>query len=192
MTVSAHEIHIGIAEAGKASAIAGDHIEALRHYREALRLAVSSKAPEVFFRHYTQCVLESLELTGAFVEVIEFCRNADAHYQSTGTPSALHARDHGAILERLGIISLKAGDRDAASESLGRAVEIAGKGHLPLAETIFAWIRRGMTPDARRIGEAQKKFNYFTVRPDQLDASRVRPLPALAKERGRAAAPPIG
>ena len=56
----AFSMHLGIAEAGKVHALAGRHPEALRHYREAIRLAVSSKAPEIFFRHYSQCVLESL------------------------------------------------------------------------------------------------------------------------------------
>ncbi|MEM7669706.1 MAG: peptidylprolyl isomerase [Pseudomonadota bacterium] len=175
---AAHEMHLGVAEAGKAAAVSGDHGEALRHYREALRLAVSSKAPEVFFRHYTQCVLESLEQTAAYAEIIEFCDNADAHYRATGAPTEFHRRDHGSILERLGVVLLKSGDKDRAKEVLAAAIAVAGKGRVPLAEQLHGWLLRGMTPDLRRIGEAQTKFGYFTVRADQLDTRRARPLPA--------------
>ena len=65
-----HEIHLSIAENGKLQALKGNHEAALKGYREAIQLAVSSKAPEVFFRHYTQCVLESLELTGSYDEIV--------------------------------------------------------------------------------------------------------------------------
>ena len=56
-----HRLHLGIAEAGKLLAIKGRHREALHRYREALRLAHSARAPQLFGRHYLQCVLESLE-----------------------------------------------------------------------------------------------------------------------------------
>lgn len=187
---SAHDLHLGVAEAGKASAVKGDHKEALRHYREALKLAVSSKAPEVFFRHYTQCVLESLELTDAFPDVIEFCESADAHYRETGTPTEFHRKDHGSILERLGVVLLKAGETDRAKEMLATAIATAGKAQVPLAEQLHGWLSRGMMADKRRIGEAQAKFGYFTVRPDQVDERRARPLPPV--DANEKAAAPLG
>ncbi|MEM9059525.1 MAG: peptidylprolyl isomerase [Pseudomonadota bacterium] len=177
MSEARHDFHLGIAEAGKLAAVAGDHKEALRHYREALRLAQAAKAPEVFFRHYTQCVLESLELTGAFGEILEFCENADAHYTQLDSKADLHARDHGAILERQGIVAVKAGDSDTGREALTRAVERSGRGTLPIAETVLGWLARGMSVDARRLLELQKKHKYFTVREDQVDAARANPLP---------------
>ncbi|WVM91801.1 hypothetical protein ULG90_18100 [Halopseudomonas pachastrellae] len=48
-TDKAHQLHLGIAEQGKVLALAGRHADALQHYQEALRMAVSSRAPEVFF-----------------------------------------------------------------------------------------------------------------------------------------------
>mgnify|MGYP000327251603 CR=1 FL=1 len=181
MSQPRHDFHFGIAEAGKLAAIKGDHTEALRHYREALKLAQSSKAPEVFFRHYTQCVLESLELTGEYAEILEFCENADAHYQRMPHDTDLHARDHGAILERHGVVAVKSGDTDTGRDALTRAVERAGKGQLPIAETVLGWLKRGMTPDARRLLDVQKKHKYFTVREDQGDPARANPLPKDAK-----------
>ena len=91
-TRNAHEMHFAVAEYGKVMALQKNHTEALRHYREAIRMAVSIKAPEVFFRHYTQCVLESLELTGTYSDVIEFCENADRHYSALEVSRAVHKK----------------------------------------------------------------------------------------------------
>ena len=171
-----HEMHLGIAEAGKVHALARRHAEALRHYREAMRLAVAARAPEVFFRHYLQCTLESLELMESYDEVIRLCAEADAHYQRHGHPLELHRRDHAAILERLGLVRLKAGV-EGAEEALRRAVALAGPGVLPLAEETLGWLARRLTPTPGRITDAQRRRRYFTVRPDQVDPARARPLP---------------
>jgi tetratricopeptide (TPR) repeat protein len=181
-----HDLHIGIAEAGKLAALKGNHTEALRHYREALKLAQSANAPEIFFRHYTQCTLESLERTGSYAEVIAFCEGADAHYAALGTPLAVQARDHASILERLGINRLLSGDIDAAKAALTAARDTSN-GTLPISATLLGWLIRGMRPDARRIGDLQRKHDYFTVRPDQVDPGRARPLPDFpTKEPERA------
>ena len=58
---SRHILHLSVAEHGKLCLLRGDVSEALRHFREAIRISVSAQAPEVFFRHYSQCVLEALE-----------------------------------------------------------------------------------------------------------------------------------
>ena len=174
---AAHGVHLGIAEYGKVRALKGDHDEALRHYREALRLAVSSRAPEVFFRHYTQCVMESLELSGSYREVIRFCEEADAHYQSLGLESAIYRRDHGSILERLGVVRLKAGDIDPGREALARAVDTTGKGVLPLAEEVLGWLSRGYAVETARLYRSQLRHGYFIVRRDRVDPARARPLP---------------
>ena len=68
-------LHYRIAEKGKMHALDKNHKEALRHYREAMRLTQKQADSEVFFQHYGQCVMESLELSGAYDEVISFCEN---------------------------------------------------------------------------------------------------------------------
>ena len=189
MNDKAHHLHLSIAEAGKLLALKGDHKGALQHYREALRLAVSSSAPEVFFRHYTQCVLESLELTEAYDEIIEFCRNADEHYASLGLSSSLHRRDHGSVLERLGLVQLKKGDIEAGCESLEQARKIAGEGVLPISEEIGSWLKRGYRVDASRILESQRKHHYFVVRRDQVNPDLAR---SLGQVKGTAFPDPAG
>lgn len=176
----AHVIHLGIAEAGKVHALAHRHSEALRHYREAIRIAVAAQAPEIFFRHYSQCVLESLEQGGSNDEVVLYCEAAEAHYAGLDVDTPLNRKDRGAILERLGIAELRRGRIDAARAALDRATGIAGRGVLPLAEQVAGWLRRGYAVSPARLAEAQRAHGYFVVRPDQVDAARARALPAGA------------
>lgn len=173
---ASHSIHLSIAETGKLFALKGNHDKALLHYREAIQLAVSSKAPEVFFRHYTQCVLESLELTESYNEIIEYCIKADAHYSSLQLTSSLHKRDHGSILERWGLVLLKKSEIEAAKVTLERAKAIAGENTLPITEDILAWLIRGYSLDINRITTCQRKHNYFVVRAEQVEKNRAKPL----------------
>lgn len=174
-----HGIHFSIAETGKLLALKGKHIDALQHYREALRLAVSSRAPEIFFRHYTQCVLESLELTGEYKEIIEFCTNADHHYASLDLHSSLHRRDHGSVLERLGLTHLKNDDLEQGRAALEKARAIAGDGVLPITDEVLGWLKRGFRVDKGRILSSQRKHKYFVVRHGQVDPKRAKPMDSL-------------
>ncbi|MEM8553455.1 MAG: peptidylprolyl isomerase [Pseudomonadota bacterium] len=175
-----HHLHLSIAEQGKIHAVEGNHPEALRHYREALRMAVAAGAPEVFFRHYTQCVMESLELLGSYDEVDEFLARADAHYREANVQLSIQRRDHGSILEQRGALALKRGDAAAAKEHLSEAVEIAGKGALPLADELNGWLARGYAVDAGRVTESQRRHGTFVVRADKINRAIARPLPRAA------------
>jgi hypothetical protein len=170
-------LHLGIAEQGKLHALAGDHGEALRHYREALRLAVGSGAPEVCFRHYTQCVLESLEHMGAWNEILEFCERVRAHYAANPPPHELARLDLACAHEREGVVLLKRGDAAAAQVALARAVELVGPGRLPLAEELHGWLRRGMQIDARRMEQQQRRHRYFIVEREAVRPERAIQLP---------------
>ena len=68
-------LHYRIAERGKMHALDKNYKEALRHYQEALKLTQNEKDSELFFQHYSQCVMESLEQLGSYDEVISFCEN---------------------------------------------------------------------------------------------------------------------
>jgi tetratricopeptide (TPR) repeat protein len=170
-------LHVGIAEQGKLHALAGDHDEALRHYREAIRLAVGSGAPEVCFRHYTQCVLESLEHMGSSDEILAFCERVEAHYTANPPPHALARLDRASAHERRGVVLLKHGDAPAALAALALAVEQAGPGRLPLAEDLLGWLRRGMQIDARRVQQQQARHRYFIVERQAVRPERAIPLP---------------
>ena len=177
-----HDLHFSVAETGKLHALKGDQKQALTHYREALRLAVSSKAPEVFFRHYTQCVLESLEMTEAYDEIIKFCQEADTYYQELELDNSFHNRDHGSILERLGMVQLKKGEHKAGHDSLMRARETAGVGVLSLTEEILGWLERSFSLDSCRLLNSQRLHNYFVVRPEQVDRKRAEQLAKIMSQ----------
>ena len=66
-------IHYGVAVKGKIFAVQGNHKEALRHYKEALRMCQILPNADIFFQHYSLCAMESLELIKSYIEVIEFC-----------------------------------------------------------------------------------------------------------------------
>ena len=133
----------------------------------------------MFFRHYTQCVLESLELTGAYDEIIRFCIDADIHYASLGLTGSLHRRDHGSVLERLGLVQLKNDNLDAGRASLEKARDIAGDVVLPITEEVLGWLKRGFRVDTNRILGSQRKHKYFVVRSGQVDRKRAQPLSIL-------------
>lgn len=183
-----HALHWGIAEEAKVALLDGRHAEALAGLREAIRLAVACKAPEVFFRHYMQCVLEALELAGDHREVVDLCREQDDYYRRLEARGSLFARDHGSILERLGIAELQSGRREEAVAALRQAVERAGTGILPLAELLLTWLDRGLNIPAPQLRQLQHRHRYFIVRADTVDRQRASASRQRRPDQSRLAA----
>lgn len=188
-TENSIRLHLGIAEQGKLLALKGQHESALAHYREALRMAVSSSAPEVFFRHYTQCVMESLERSGTLEAVLRYCDEAEAHYQRVASPLPLVARDRAENLQRRASILLRMGRRDEAIDCLEQAISMAADHPLPLAREVLGWIRRGLSVGARQLDEAQRRHCYYIVRKELVDPARAIPLPSEQLQAAGMASP---
>jgi hypothetical protein len=178
------EAHVGLAEAGKAAALRGDHANALLRYRDAMRLAAELDAPDVFRRHYLEIALESLELLEEFDSVLEYCDRAIAHY--TGHPpqsdvasldlASIHQRKGAVLMKMAGAPSGRSGRpdaRDAAREALGQAIAIGERigARLELARLLYGWIARGLAVPADRITREQRRLRYFSVRPDTVRPS---------------------
>ncbi|MCC6186253.1 MAG: hypothetical protein IT256_03790, partial [Chitinophagaceae bacterium] len=68
-----YSLHLGIAEKGKMYAVAANYKEALRHYKEAIKMTQNQANGELFFQHYMQCTMEALELMKAYDDVINYC-----------------------------------------------------------------------------------------------------------------------
>lgn len=170
--------HLGIAEQGKLLALKGDHVNAMAHYREAMRRAVAKNAPELFFRHYLECSLESLEHMGSFDNVLEYCRRAISHYEKNPPEHVVARRDLASIYQRYGINLLKSGDRDSAKGALERALEHAAPdgGALPLATVVLGWLKGGLHVTAERLRMEQRNHEYFSVRQDTVDHRRATGL----------------
>jgi tetratricopeptide (TPR) repeat protein len=177
MARSREALCLGIAEQGKLHALKGRHVEALRHYREALRLASSCAASELFFHHCAQCIMESLELSGSHEAVADYCVRAEDHFAAIETDDVLVRRQRGANFERLAVSRHQTGDAGEARELFAIAIEIAGKGALPLSEALLDWLRRGLTVSEPRLRSAQRQYRYFVVREDLVDPSIAVELP---------------
>lgn len=176
-TENSIRLHLGIAEQGKLLALKGQHEPALTHYREALRMAVSSSAPEVFFRHYTQCVMESLERSGTLDAVLRYCDEAEVHYQRIDSPLPLVARDRAENHQRRASILLRMGRQNEAIEALEQALTTAGEHPLPMAQEVLGWIKRGLSVGSRQLDEAQRRHHYYIVRKELVDPTRAIALP---------------
>lgn len=187
-----HRLHLGIAEQGKLHALRGEHGRALACYREAIRLAVGSGAPEVFFRHYMECTLESLERMGALAEVLAYTDRAIEHHAGLTPTSeeqrALIRADLVYIHQRRGVVLLKSGRVAEARAALEQALQLARAGsiRLDLAELLVGWIARGFHLEPQRILAEQEARRYFGVRRDTVDPGLAIALSGEAVAAARA------
>jgi len=161
-----YQEHLRVAEEGNVAALRGDHKAALLRYREAIRLAVQSRAPEVFFRCYMEATLESLELMEDFGSVIEYCDRATAHYAAQPPAHDVAWLDLASIHQRKGAVLLKMGDHEAARQALEAALAIGVRigARLELARLLHGWIARSFFVSADRITQEQRRLHYFSVR----------------------------
>lgn len=168
MSPDTAQAHLSIAEAGKRAALRGDHRTALGHYREAMRMAVSSGAPEVFFRHYLEATLESLELMNEFDSVFEYCERAFEHYREHPPEHPIAWLDLASIHQRHASVLLKQGQVGPARVAFEQAIDIAARApaRLPLAEALVGWLRRGLVVSPERVVAEQRRWAYFSVRPE--------------------------
>jgi tetratricopeptide (TPR) repeat protein len=183
-------LHLGIAEQGKLYALEGDYAGALFYYRKAMQMSVEAGHPEVFFRHYLECVMESLEHMGAYPEIIEYCEKALGIYSETPPESEVALRDQAHIYQKLGVVCMKSGDSEGARRAFGQALAVlAGTEQtLPLTKTLLGWIERNMHFDPRRVVDEQEMVGYFTVRRDRVEPANAVKLPDEAMQRQAGAA----
>lgn len=163
-----HRIHMGVAEAGKLLALKGRHKDALVKYREALQLAHGAGAPQIIARHYLHCVLESLEHLGDYARVAELA-GAAADEAANPTPTPFQRRDRAHLLERRGINLALAGNTVAARAALAEALALDDG--LMLSRMVLDWLARGLSVDAQRLAQAQRRHGYWMVRADTVNAA---------------------
>lgn len=173
------KLHMGVAEQGKLYALEENYPMALAHYQQAVHLCVQGKDPEVFFRHYLECIMEVMEQDKNFDKVLDYCNKAIEHYGEGPAPNAFATKDQAYIHQKKGIILLKMGNKEEAKESLQKSIDIMSRldQEMPLAKVILNWIKRGMQIDDRRLLSEQKKHAYFQVRKETVDADKAIHLP---------------
>ncbi len=173
-------LHAGLAEQGKLHALAGEHRLALAYYRQAMRLSVEAGNPEIFFRHYLECAIESLEQIGAYDEVFAYCDKAIGLYEDNPPRDDLTRFDLAHIHQRKAAVLLKAGRREGVAEALNQALALARAAGrpLPLAQRLLRWVDLGLHVEPARVEKEQRRTGYFSVRKDKVDAARAVRLPA--------------
>ncbi len=164
-------LHMGVAMRGKMYALGGNHARALQYYRIAIRISVEAKDPELFFRHYLDCVMESLELTGALDDVLAYCDRAIALYAEKPPPNVLARMDLASIHQRKGVVLMKKKENKAARAELKAALDEARKANkpMPLAANVMRWLDSGFAVDIPRLVAEQKRTGYFNVRRENVD-----------------------
>jgi len=172
-------LHYGVAEQGKLHALDGDHMLALQYYRLAMKMTIDQKSPEVFFRHYLECSLESLELMESYDDVIAYCDKAIAHYKQNPPSNEVAQKDLANIYQRRGIVLLKKGLHDEALYALQKAIAlIKNKAKvMPLAVQFQRWIAANYHFNASRVVQEQKSHRYFLVRKDTVSKEKAIRIP---------------
>lgn len=172
-------LHYGIAEKGKVFALQGNHKEALRHYKEALRMCQTLPNADLFFQHYSMCAMESLELMGSYEEVIAFCDNCLDFLESKEElrNNPVFEKYLASITERKGIQYLFLDEKKEAVEAFREVQTRMGKTGMPLTNELLNWASRGYTITTKQIRDLQNKHRYFTVRKETVNEQIAIELP---------------
>ncbi len=178
-TTHKNNLHVGIAEKGKLYSIEGNYKEALRHYREAIRLVKLNNDSEVFFQHYSQCVMETLEISGAHDEVITYCEKFIDFLAEKNQEELLVKKHLASVLEKLGVQYILKNENQIALPILKQAQSVLGKGKQPLTDELLNWVQRSYTITKKQVNDAQHKHHYFIVRKDKIRAEYAIELPAM-------------
>lgn len=174
-------LHYNIAEQGKLYATQGNHKEALRHYKEALRMSQQVPKADIFFQHYSQCAMESLERIEAYDEVITFCDKC-IDFMETKDDLQEHPifiKYLASLWERKGVQYLFLQEKEEAIEAFEAAIALMKLNKLPLAQELHGWCKRGYTITKQQIENHLKKHQYFTVRKENVNAQIAVELPEM-------------
>lgn len=180
-TATEYHLHLRLVEQGKLYFLEGNYKEALRHYREGLMLCQKEPGADIFFQHYSQCIMEALELSGAYDEVISYCEKT-RDFLEDQLENSEHARMYyAALLQREGIQYIKKEDKAMALELMKEAKELSVGTIPPLTASLLNWLQRGFTISAKQLLDTQHLHMYFTVRKETVNPAIAMKLPEMMK-----------
>lgn len=177
-TDTKYSFHLGIAEKGKIYAVASNHKEALRHYKEAIKMTQNQVNGEMFFQHYIQCAMESMELMGAYEEVINYCEKF-LDLLDTKEQTEIIVKYKADVLQRMAIQFLYKEDKEEAKALFQIVQKTIGIGKQKLTDELLNWLLRGYNINPKQILEMQKKYQYFIVNKDNLKPEIAIELPEI-------------
>lgn len=174
-------LHYNIAEKGKVFAVEGNYKEALRHYKEAMRMCQSLPGADIFFQHYSLCAMEALEKMKSYQEVLSFCDKAldflSEKEELKTQPTFL--KYIASLVERKGVQFLLMNEKQEAISCFKEVQEIIDKKQMPLTADLLNWCLRGYAITHKQIEDLQKKHNYFAVRKETINAAIAIELPEM-------------
>lgn len=173
-----YSLHLGIAEKGKIYAVAGNYKEALRHYKEAIKMTQNQANGELFFQHYMQCTMEALELMKAYDDVINYCEKF-LELLTAQLPNAVIVKYTAEVEQRMAIQYLLKGEKEEAKTILQNAQKAIGVGKLKMVDDLLNWLNRGYAIAPKQISELQKKYKYFIVSKENLKPEIAIELPEI-------------
>ena len=172
-------MHLRIAEQGKLFSLKRNFTEALRYYREAIRMLEPQniQGKDLFFQHYSQCVMETLELSGSHEEVLNYCYQYLTFLEEKSESDTLVNALKAHILEKMAVQYLYLDEYDEAKGLLQESKNLAGEHKQPITDQLLMWLQRGYTINQKQIADLLKKNNYYIVRDDTVNRAIALELP---------------
>lgn len=163
-------LHQSFTEQGKLYFLEGKFDLALKYFRYSLELAVQTDSPEFLIRHYLECLLEALEMTGNYQAVLAYCNR----FISLVEPEEFNTEKRiylAQIFQKKGIVLMKSGKNTEGQNYLDRALKLAETDRfpLPLSENILFLLNSGIVPTNKRIIEEQKQTSYFFINTENVN-----------------------
>lgn len=170
-------LHERVAEKGKVLALQNQHGLAQKYYRKAIELAIQADEPDAYLQHYTLCMLESLELSGKYDAVLQYCDHAFKTLKGQG-----QAHETIAVAQRKAAILLKLGKGADAADLLQKIMpQVAKSGqNLLLSQAMLEMAESGKNFSAKAIKAIQEQHHYFCVRKDTVNTDIALALPESA------------
>ena len=169
-------MHLGVAERGKMYFLEGNHKEAMRHFQEAINMSRKNASSDVFFQHYTQCVMESMELSGHHEEVISYCEKLSEFLKEKDMTHDVIKKNFATARERMAVQYLLQGDKTEATQHFEEAAKTMHN-KMPLSVELLGWLKRGYNISEKQIRDAQSKHKYFIVRKDTVNPALAIDIP---------------
>lgn len=176
-TTTEHIMHLRIAEKGKLYCLQGNYRQALRHFREAIRMVQNQTGSDIFFQHYGQCVTEALELSGAHQEVINYCEKFIDFLDAKEEQTDMVVACRNLMLEKMAIQYLMLGDSEEAKALLQQVQK--NRLALPVAQQLTQWLQRGYSIQPKQVKDLLQKNQYYIIRADKVNSAIAVELPEV-------------
>lgn len=170
-------MHLRIAEQGKLHSLEGNYSEALRHYQEALRMLEKEEKRDVFFQHYSQCIMEALELSESYDSVISYCEKYLDHLEEHDEEHPWIKGLNAHILEKMAVQYLWKGEQEEALELFKEVKELATANSQKITTQFLSWLQRGYHISKNQMADVLKRNHYYIVRKDTVNKGLALQLP---------------